>query len=193
MEWLFPLSALIVLGLTIPVAWFLRRVDLRVATSTAGSRGAEAASSDLNALVQDCVRATLTVSQRTSSATAPYRLKMNLGDVLPVKITAVDLRSALSEILKNAEKRVPLGGTIEVATGVDAEHVYVSIGETGVVEAGMPRATTGAGIGLAVAVDVVRRHSGEIEYKSAPDSGSRTVIRLPAETREGPKLEASTR
>jgi signal transduction histidine kinase len=41
------------------------------------------------------------------------------------------------------------------------------------------RATGGAGLGLAIARQVARRHGGDIEMTSAPAEGTRVVVRLP--------------
>jgi CheY-like chemotaxis protein len=111
--------------------------------------------------------------------------------VAPIEGDAAELREGLLNIIFNAMDAMPGGGKITVETKHDKKWVTISISDTG---AGMPEEvksklfepffTTkkhkGTGLGLSVTYGIVKRHRGEISFKSKVGAGTTFYIKLPA-------------
>jgi signal transduction histidine kinase len=112
---------------------------------------------------------------------------------LPADLPAVDvdptrLREVLDNVLTNAIRYTPAGGTVTVTAQPDGANVRVAITDTG---SGIPREelasvferfhrspdSRGSGLGLAIARDLVRAHGGEMDAAS-DGPGRGTTIRL---------------
>ena len=116
---------------------------------------------------------------------------------------AADLHHAVMNLLLNAVRFTPDGGTITVGVRGDAERVRVVVADTGIgiaVEVrpriGEPFFTVapidhhhsdplafgggGIGLGLAVARAVAADHRGALSFESEPGAGSSFVLELPA-------------
>ena len=118
-------------------------------------------------------------------------IESNLKDVAPIEGDAAELREGLLNIIFNAMDAMPGGGKITVETKHDKKWVTISISDTG---AGMPEEvksklfepffTTkkhkGTGLGLSVTYGIVKRHRGEISFKSKVGAGTTFYIKLPA-------------
>lgn len=105
------------------------------------------------------------------------------------------LNTIIANLLHNAIKFTPTGGTIEVAIQVQTSTVAVSVTDTGPgipkedlerifepfyqVEDHLTRHHDGLGLGLSVARGMVESHGGRIWAESVPGRGSRFVFTLP--------------
>jgi len=103
---------------------------------------------------------------------------------------ATKLTWALSNLISNALRYTPRGGSIRVGAGPAGENVCISVSDDG---PGIPaerrerifeRFAQGedsgaAGLGLAIVRDVVQAHGGRIFLASEPGQGSRFTIELP--------------
>ena len=106
-----------------------------------------------------------------------------------VRGDAERLQRALSNILANAVKWSPAGGTVDV--GVAGGLVTVRDRGPGFDEADLPhvferfyradtaRGLPGSGLGLAIVRHVADAHGGEVEAANAPDGGALITLRLP--------------
>lgn len=101
------------------------------------------------------------------------------------------MREALTNLIDNAIRYAGRGKVVTVGVGVHHEQVVVTVEDNG---PGLPeadrervfqrfvRATfdgNGCGLGLAIAKEIVTRHSGTVVLEAAHPSGLRAVIRLP--------------
>jgi len=118
------------------------------------------------------------------------------GGALSVNGDPVRLAQILGNLLGNAAKYTPVGGTIALSVTVEVDVVKMSIRDTGIGIS--PKALpfifepfvqdvhaigfngAGLGIGLTVVRELVESHGGTVIGKSAGDGqGSEFVVRLP--------------
>jgi len=110
----------------------------------------------------------------------------------------------MQNLLSNATKYTPDGGTIEVSVAREGDEAVVRVRDTGV---GMPpalvkrvfdlfaqgersldRSEGGLGIGLTLVERIVKQHGGSIRARSdGPGTGSEFVVRLPLLAGEVPR------
>jgi len=103
------------------------------------------------------------------------------------------LRRMISNVLDNAIKYTPAGGSVSIGAKNDAENVSIEIRDTG---CGVPssdqskifdrffrcdqgRNEEGTGLGLTYSLAIARAHGGDIKVASKPGEGSRFVISIP--------------
>ncbi len=130
---------------------------------------------------QQAERADLKLAARTSA----HALQI-LGD-------GARLERALANLVANAMKFTPAGGSITVAAGEDDGHVAITVTDTGVgidpeqrarvferfYKADRGRGDRGTGLGLAIVKHIVLAHEGTVSVESRPGHGSTFTMRLP--------------
>lgn len=162
--------------------------DLRTLVLTdAGNLVLNKESTDLGAVVKDAVDSfqaqaeAAGVSQSADLAEHPLT-----ADIDPARI-----RSVIGNLLSNALRHTPSGGSIKVAVRLSNEHVVVTVADDG---EGIPPdllphvferfvkgpSSPGSGLGLSIAHDIVTAHGGQLEIESRADSGTRVTMTLPA-------------
>jgi two-component system sensor histidine kinase ResE len=113
----------------------------------------------------------------------------------PVWMDAQKIGRVLSNLLGNALRHTPAGGTVQVRATKAAGGVRVDILDTGegIEASDLPhiferfyrgeksrsRATGGAGLGLAIVKGIVEAHGGQIDVESTPGEGTRFFFVLP--------------
>ena len=113
------------------------------------------------------------------------------------------LRQLFLNILDNAIRYTPSGGSISCSLVKEENRAVVTIGDTGIgipaehlpfifdrfyrVDKARSRAEGGMGLGLAIAGSIVKAHGGEIDIESQVGKGSTVLIMLPL--LESPKKE----
>ena len=100
---------------------------------------------------------------------------------------------ALANVLDNALRHTPRGGTVDVACGEDAGHAFVCVIDDGpgiapdllphlfelTARAATSNRTDGAGLGLTIAARLLRTQGGTIDAANAPPRGATLTLRLP--------------
>ena len=115
------------------------------------------------------------------------------ADVLGVES---ELASAFGNMVSNAIRYTPAGGTVTLAWQECADGARFSVEDTGIgieaehiprlterfyrVDRSRSRETGGTGLGLAIAKHALARHEAKLEIESQPGKGSRFSARFPA-------------
>jgi signal transduction histidine kinase len=142
---------------------------------------------DFCRVVRECIEATRPIADGRGVA-----LKATVGDAPPVTGDAARLAQVLDNLVANAIKFTPAGGSVSVAVDAAGDAVVLTVADTGlgISAADLERifdrffrssqATTnaipGSGLGLAIAKAIVDRHGGRISIAS--DEGTGTTVRL---------------
>jgi heavy metal sensor kinase len=123
---------------------------------------------------------------------------VRLGAMAPAAAAgdAGALRRALVNLVDNAVKYTPAGGSVEVSVARRAGDAVVLVEDTGIgiaaedaarifepfvrLDTARSRDTGGSGLGLSIARGVAEAHGGSIEFEPRPGGGSRFLLRLPA-------------
>lgn len=106
-----------------------------------------------------------------------------------------ELRSAFGNLVSNAVRYTPAGGTITLAWKLEGNSPCFSVTDTGIgippehiprlterfyrVDKGRSTAAGGTGLGLAIVKHVLVRHGGSLRIESFPGQGSTFFARLP--------------
>lgn len=159
--------------------------DLRTVTlSEAGTLPLHPEPTDLGVLVAE-VAASFEGAGGGVAITGHVDEAVPLLDVDPVRI-----REVLVNLVANALRHTPAGGSIDVRGTVAGSFVVITVKDTG---AGigptlLPNVfdrfakspeSRGSGLGLAIARGLVEAHDGTIDVESAPGAGSTFTLRLP--------------
>lgn len=159
--------------------------DLRTLVLTdAGNLVLHKEPTDLGALAADTVE-----SFGTQAEAAHVTLSSEVADgsLMQVDIDPARIRSVLGNLLSNAIRHTPSGGSVTVAVGESDKEEFVTVSDTGegippdlvprVFDRFVKGATSpGSGLGLAIARDIVTAHGGRLEIQSTSEVG--TTIRL---------------
>jgi signal transduction histidine kinase len=115
-------------------------------------------------------------------------------DLPPIVGDGQRLERVLSNLIGNAIKYTPSGGTVEVRVSEAKQHLTISVTDTGI---GIPNehlpyifnrfyrvpredeSIDGTGLGLSIVKAIVEKHNGKIEVKSETGKGSTFMIILP--------------
>ena len=130
----------------------------------------------------------------------PAQVELQLDapeDVPAVAADSGQLRQVISNLLENAIKYSPNGGTINVALEPNDRHVRFAISDTGLgippgeqrrifekfyrLDPDMSRGIGGTGLGLYICRELVRRVDGRIWVESDGSSGSTFYVEIPQE------------
>jgi two-component system OmpR family sensor kinase len=118
------------------------------------------------------------------------------GDASAVLGDRDRLQQVVANLVDNASRMTPAGGTVTVALASDGDRALLSVLDEGpgIPEADRPRlfdrfyraqlsrdrSTGGAGLGLAIVKAIVTAHAGELEVANRPEGGARFTVRLPS-------------
>jgi two-component system, OmpR family, sensor histidine kinase BaeS len=168
--------------------------DLRtLALADAGALPLHREAVDLGRLAEDVVG-----GFRPQAAEAGVELRTAIGDVvLEASLDPVRVRQVVANLVANALRHTPSGGTVTVAVRADGDGLALEVADTG---RGMdPESAarafdrfwragdaSGAGLGLSIVRDLVTAHGGAATLESAEGRGTVVVCRFPRSVRSLP-------
>jgi two-component system phosphate regulon sensor histidine kinase PhoR len=126
-----------------------------------------------------------------------HTLRFEPAPAVEIAGSPSELQSALSNLVSNAVRYTPSGGSIDVrwreltdgrgefsvrdsGPGIAPEHISRLTERFYRVDRSRSRETGGTGLGLAIVKHVVQRHGGELRIQSTPGVGSTFAIQFPA-------------
>jgi signal transduction histidine kinase len=131
-------------------------------------------------------------SFESTAESAGINLAADIGNGVPlVDVDVQRMRSVIGNVVSNALRHTPSGGSVRVGVSSESNWVTISVTDTGEgINADLlPRVfmrfvrgpgSTGSGLGLAIAHDIVVAHGGDIEIESKVGVGTVVRIRLRA-------------
>jgi signal transduction histidine kinase len=163
---------------------------LFVAQADAGRLSLERAKVDLSQVAADCVEGAMPTASEKS-----VKLVLSAEAVPAVIGDRGRLAQVLDNLVANALKFTPEGGTVEVRTRPEDDHVTLEVADTGI---GIPakdqprlferffrssvaedQAIPGTGLGLAIVKAIVEAHAGRITIESREGAGTTFRVELP--------------
>lgn len=152
-------------------------------------------SADINELINKVL--SFFVTQRGKSD--DFKIEKKFSPLPKTLIDPNSMEQAFLNIILNAQKAMPQGGTFTVSTlalpqrrddGKEVQEVQVIFEDTGFGIAGenLPKIfnpffstrSDGTGLGLSITKDIVEQHGGKIEVESQVNVGTKFIITLPA-------------
>jgi two-component system phosphate regulon sensor histidine kinase PhoR len=135
------------------------------------------------------------LSAARMSAPDSVELQLEASNGLTLQCDEDKLRQVLVNLVENAVKYSPDGGTVTVALGAANGRARIEVRDRGLgipetdharvfekftrLDPGLSRGVGGTGLGLYIARELVERMGGEIAVDSAPGDGSTFVVELP--------------
>jgi two-component system sensor histidine kinase VicK len=125
-----------------------------------------------------------------------HNLSMELVGKLPdIYCDSDRIEQVLVNVISNAIKYTPDGGTIDISSQAEGEFISISVKDTGIgipekdlsrlferfyrVDKARSREAGGSGLGLSIAKEIVERHGGTIRIDSRYGEGTTVTVRLP--------------
>jgi len=130
--------------------------------------------------------------------------KISLSQQLPEKLPSIwgdtgRLEQVLTNLITNAIKFTPAGGSVEISAEERDKHLFVAVSDTGpgiapehreiifdrfrqIRSAGDQTSTKGIGLGLAICKEILDQHQGSIWVESEAGKGSRFQFKIPIES-----------
>ena len=135
--------------------------------------------------------------RRQELSQGQHTVALDIGDAATVLGSRDELASAFGNLVSNAIRYTPAGGTITLSWRVDDNGTGVfAVTDSGIgiapehlprlterfyrIDRSRSRATGGTGLGLAIVKHVLLRHQATLEIASEPGKGSTFAVRLPA-------------
>lgn len=169
--------------------------------------GMDAGTAEMQMSTVDICRLLTAVTDiiRPMADKAGIRVELDCSPEMPSLVGDGDrLGQVFTNLLDNAVKFTPRHGQVSLQASVDEGEARVSVADTG---AGIPKADLprifdrfyqtdgsrdggkghGAGLGLAIAQEIVSAHGGRISVRSTPGRGTEFIVQLPLHggTRKG--------
>jgi two-component system sensor histidine kinase BaeS len=162
----------------------------------------ELALAEAGALVYHRVPADLTELMETArtahaaaAGTAGVELIVAADGPVTAEVDADRIRQAVGNLVGNALRATPDGGTVTLAVRADDDRAVLRVSDTGAgiaaehlplvfdrfwrADPARGRDTGGSGLGLPIVRQIVRDHDGEVSVRSEPGAGTTFEISLP--------------
>lgn len=122
-------------------------------------------------------------------------LEIQIKQEVTAEIDEMKLSLAISNIIDNAIKYTPEGGSVVVTLDADHQNAFITVSDTGIgipeeelnrvferfyrVDKTRDRETGGTGLGLSITHATVMMHNGSIKVSSKEEEGTTMVVRIP--------------
>jgi signal transduction histidine kinase len=130
------------------------------------------------------------------AAKASLKLVKTFRDLPRIFVDERRIKQVVINIVSNAVKFTPVGGTVSVVAGAGAEGIAICVRDTGIgmakedipqalerfgqVDSTLARKYEGAGLGLPLARELAELHGGSLTLESTPGVGTTVTVTLPA-------------
>jgi two-component system sensor histidine kinase BaeS len=164
--------------------------DLRtLSTAESGAFALSKEPVDVLALANDVASS---LDSRARELGVALRVESEPGEEIdPIAIDPLRIREVLTNLVANALRYTPRGGAITVTLGVRAKGIEVRVSDTGagISAEELPRifdrfykgaGSSGSGLGLTIARNLVEAHGGTIRAESQIGAGTTVVFFLPS-------------
>ncbi|GAB7039232.1 MULTISPECIES: sensor histidine kinase [Catenuloplanes] len=137
-------------------------------------------------------------AHRGAAENGGVRLRTGFDPEMTIVADPVRMRQVTGNLLSNAIRHTPPGGTVALRAGPVGTDLVVMVTDTGtgIAPADLPhvfdrfwradpsrrRGTGGSGLGLAIVRDLVGAHHGSVDAVSALGSGTTVTVRIPIRT-----------
>ncbi|MFF4586477.1 sensor histidine kinase [Streptomyces sp. NPDC001388] len=144
----------------------------------------------------DDLLAQVAAAHRVAADTAGVALRTRTDGTPWLDADPLRLRQALGNLVTNAVRHTPPGGTVTLGARSDGAEVVLTVADTGTgiaaedlphvfdrfwrAEKSRSRRTGGSGLGLPIVRQLTAAHGGTAEAASTPGTGSVFTLRLPA-------------
>ncbi|MEU9174790.1 HAMP domain-containing sensor histidine kinase [Streptomyces sp. NPDC048420] len=134
-------------------------------------------------------------AHRVAAGAARVELRTDVGGEAWLDADPVRMRQVLGNLVSNALRHTPPGGSVTVSARRDGDDVVLEVADTGTgiapddlphvfdrfwrAEKSRSRRTGGSGLGLPIVRHLVAAHGGTVEATSEPGTGSVFTLRLP--------------
>lgn len=148
---------------------------------------------NLNALVREVVTFT-----RPEASKKELALKVDLQEDLPeMQGDPVQIKQAILNVVLNAIEACAVKGSVTLATDAKDNHIALTIADSGggileidrdrILEPFFTTKEAHAGLGLSLALGIVKMHQGKLSYTSQVGTGTSFLIYLPTKREMGRK------
>ncbi|MGC4853329.1 HAMP domain-containing sensor histidine kinase [Micromonospora sp. DT4] len=136
---------------------------------------------------------------RVQADRAGVALSLRVDTDPQVYADPVRLRQAVGNLVGNAVRHTPAGGSVTISAGTADGQVTIAVADTGSgisaehlprvfdrfwrAERSRSRQTGGSGLGLAIVRKLVKAHQGTVKVESQPTKGSTFTVHLPTHPR----------
>ncbi len=147
----------------------------------------------LDRLVLQCVH-----TLRPIAAKEEVELSTKIEQKIRLYCDDIKIRQCLINIINNAIKYSPPRSRVEISLSLEGEYALIKVTDNGIgipakdlphifdrfyrVDSARARSTGGSGLGLSIALQVVKHHDGRIDVNSEEGVGSTFIVALPNRT-----------
>jgi signal transduction histidine kinase len=152
--------------------------------------GMNASLISLNKMVSDIVKRLAPLAEQKS-----IEILCDFVKDVAAEVDEVKMSSAISNLIDNAIKYTPDGGSVKVVIDADHQNAFVTVSDTGLgiaeedqgkvfdrfyrVDKTRDRETGGTGLGLSITYQTMLLHNGAIKLTSKENEGSSFMLRIP--------------